>query len=205
MNYAPAPYYDPQAAYRYPAQSSSFDPSGHHPKVRIWFLVSALVSGGLYFLGLAGIGVAIAIDDHDLSPILGISGWGLLVLGGLLIYLKLGLGLYWVHQAWKWVPVDQRYDKSGKRWGPDSAFMLLIPYYNLYLMFVLNMGLCDAMERMRFAARTPTAGPRDTAMWACIAELIPLGNFFVAPFLWASYMRRVDVMHEEIASTVTPA
>ncbi|HSQ65862.1 MAG TPA: hypothetical protein VLM85_21720 [Polyangiaceae bacterium] len=197
MNYAQPPF-DPSAPFRNPAVATPIDPSGHHPKARAWFLVVAIVSGALYLIGACGVGAAMAIDDHDVSPILAVSGFGLLMLGALLIYVKLGLGLYWLHQAWKWLPMEQRFDKNGKRVGPDGVFMLLIPYYNLYWMFVINLALCDAMERVRFTARTTQTASRDTAMWACILELVPFANFFVAPFFWASYMRQVDAMHEEI-------
>ena len=72
-------------------------------------------------------------------------------------------------------------------------------------MFPINLGLCDAMERIRATyVREPRAEPppRDTAMWGAICEIIPFGNFFVAPFLWASYMRRIDLMHEEIITAL---
>jgi hypothetical protein len=201
MNY-PQPPFDPSAPFRNPAITNMVDPSGHHPKVRGWFLVVSIVSGALYFIGAGGFGAAMAIHDRDVSPIVAISGFGLLLIGAMLIYVKLGLGMYWLHQAWKWVPVEQRFDKNGKRIGPDGVFMLLIPYYNLYWMFVINLALCDAMERMRFSARTAQSVSRDTAMWACILELVPFANFFVAPFFWASYMRRVDAMHEEISAVM---
>ena len=205
MNYAQPPF-DPSAPFRNAAVTTPIDPSGHHPKVRVWFLVVAIVSGALYLIGAAGFGAAMAIDDRDVTPILAVSGFALLMLGALLIYVKLGLGLYWLHQAWKWVPMEQRFDKKGKRLAPDGVFMLLIPYYNLYWMFVINLSLCDAMERMRLTARTTQSVSRDTAMWACILELVPFANFFVAPFFWASYMRQVDAMHEEItAVTATRA
>lgn len=201
MNYEKPPF-DPSTPFRNAAVATAVDPSGHHPKVRGWFLIVALVSGALYLIGMSGFAAAVAIQDRDVSPILGISGFAMLMIGALLVYGKLALGMYWLHQAWKWLPIEQRYDKNGKRIGPDGVFMLLIPYYNLYWMFVINLALCDAMERVRFSARTPESAPRDTAMWACILELVPFANFFVSPFFWASYMRRIDLMHEQISAVM---
>ena len=69
-------------------------------------------------------------------------------------------------------------------------------------MFPINLGLCDAMERLRRRRTARRSPKRDMAMWAAIIELIPIGNFFVAPFLWASYMASIDVMHDEIAIAI---
>ncbi len=204
MNYA-QPAYDTSTPFRHPAVAIAFDPSGHRPKARPWYLVGAVVSSSLYFIGLVTMIGAIAIHDEDVSPIVGFAGWALLMLGALLLNAKFILGMYWLHGAWKWLPADQRFDKTGKRFTPDNVFMLLIPYYNLYYMFVYNFALCDAMQRMQAAARTNATVTRDMVMWACVCELIPFANFFVAPFLWAKYMRRIDTMHDEIARSAMMA
>lgn len=204
MNYAQAPY-DQAAPFRNPAVAIQFDPTGHHPKLRPWYLVGAIASASLYMIGLGAMIAAFAIHDEDVSPIVGIAGWAVLMLGALLLNAKLILAMFWLHGAWKWVPPDQRFDKTGKRFGPDGVFMLLIPYYNLYWMFVINFALCDAMQRMQATARTTETVTRDMVMWACVCEIIPFANFFVSPFLWAKYMRRIDTMHEEIARSAMMA
>ena len=195
----------PPNPYVMPAVVSAIDPTGHKPGLRIWVLLSALASGLLYTSGIGVMIAAFAVNDHDLSPILFVGGWVGLLVGALLIYVKLGVALYWLHRAWKWLPMDQRFTRDGKRISPGDVFMLLIPYYHFYWMFPVNMGLCDAMERLRayyVRAQRTEPPPRDTAMWAAICELIPFANFFVAPFLWTSYMRRVDLMHEEIENAM---
>jgi hypothetical protein len=147
----------------------------------------------------------VVINDPKSSPGILLGGWCALMIGAIFVYVKLGLALYWLHGAWKWVPMDQRVSPQGKRFTPGDVFMLLIPYFHLYWMFPINMALCDVMERVRAMwVREPSSdpSPRDTAMWAAICELIPFANFFIAPLLWASYMRRIDVMHEEIESVV---
>ncbi len=202
MQYAQPPY-NPQNPYAYayapqPLTVASIDTTGHHPQMRIWFLLTAMASGFLYFAGFATLIGGIILDDHDLTPILVIGGYAALLLGALLLYVKIGLALYWLHGAWKWVPRDQRFGKDGKRYDAGEVFMLLIPYYHWYWMFPINLGLCDAMERLRQQTSSGHVAKRDIAMWAAITELIPLGNFFVAPFLWASYMKSIDDMHDEI-------
>ena len=195
----------PPNPYVVPPMASYIDPTGHHPKVRIWFLITALISGTFYVSGIGLFVGAFAVHDHDLSPVLAVAGWAVILLGAMLIYVKLGLALYWLHGAWKWVPMDQRFTRDGKRIGPGEVFMLLIPYYHFYWMFPVNMGLCDTMERLRaHYLRGQPVPPtiRDKAMWAAICELIPFANFFLAPFMWSSYMKRIDEMHEEIAAAV---
>ena len=66
--------------------------------------------------GLVGIIAAGSSNDHDLSPDPGHRGLPHVLLGALLIYVKIGLALYWLNGAWKWVPMDHRFGKDGKRY-----------------------------------------------------------------------------------------
>jgi len=211
MQYAPPPYnpnpyglYNPYTTPAQPLTAASIDATGHRPQVRVFFLLTAVVSAVLYLAGFGLMfgGIFASSGSH---PEIGLifAGEGVMVLGALLIYVKLGLALYWLHGAWKWVPMDQRVGRDGKRYSPSDVFMLLIPYYNIYYQFPVNLALCDAMERLRQMTRTTEAPKRDVAMWAAICEIIPFANFFVAPFLWASYMRSVDVLHDEIATALS--
>jgi hypothetical protein len=203
MQYAQPPY-NPYAyaAQPQPLTLASIDATGHRANARLWFLITALASGALYFLGFVGFFTAMFSHDHDLMVTMGVASYAVILLGALLIYVKIGFAFYWLHGAWKWIPFDQRAGKDGKRYTPENVFMLLIPYYNLYYMFPINLGLCDAMERLRASVGTPTVAKRDMALFAAIAEIVPLANFFVAPFLWSSYMASIDTMHEEIATAL---
>ncbi len=203
MQFAPPPYaQSPYVAPGVPLSVASIDPTGHRPQLRIFFLLLAATSALFYLGGIVTVVGAIVIDSSHPEPVFIIAGYAAMLLGSLLIYVKLGLGLYWLHGAWKWVPMDQRVGRDGKRYTPGDVFMLLIPYYGLYWQFPINLGLCDAMERLRATTGATQTPKRDVAMWAAIRELIPFANFFVAPFLWASYMRSVDVMHDEIATAL---
>jgi hypothetical protein len=202
MQYAPPPYYNPYTVPAMPLTAASIDATGHRPQVRLYYLLAAAASALLY---LGGIGLFIGgmvVDLRHPNVALILAGEGVMVLGALLIYVKLGLALYWLHGAWKWLPMDQRWTRQGKRIAPGDVFMLLIPYYNFYWQFPVNLGLCEAMERLREVTRTTTVPNRDMAMWGAICEIIPFANFFVAPFLWASYMRSVDLLHDEIATAL---
>jgi len=206
MQYGTPPLY-PYNPYAYafhpqPLTLASLDATGHKPQARVFFVIAAIVSGFLYLCGIGALIAGIVVDDHDLTPALVIGGYVAMLVGAMLLYVKIGVALYWLHGAWKWVPMDQRFDKNGKRITPGEVFMLLIPYYHFYWMFPINLGLCDVMERLRQQTGTTRIAKRDTAMWAAICELIPFANFFVAPFLWLSYMRSIDAMHDDIAGAL---
>lgn len=184
----------------YGVDPSRVDASGHHPGTHLWVTLSgvALTIGYLGGMGLI-VGGAVA-QDPDVTPFLIIVGYLMILVGALFFYVKVGLAMYWLLGAWKWLPMDWRYDKVGKPFGPDKVWLLLIPYFHLYWMFPVNLALCDAMDRLR-QTRYPqgqTMAPRNLALWCCICELIPFANFFVAPFLWGSYMKQIDAMHEEM-------
>jgi len=189
-----------------PLLASGVDPTGHRPSARIWMLVSGVAITALYPLGFAMFVAAIALErasvghrPNDEVVVLAIGAYAVMLFASLFVYVRLGFAMFWLHQAWKWMPAHQRFDRFGRPRTSKETFYLLIPYFNFYWMFVYNFALCDALDRMRVQYRTTQPAPRDLAMWACIAELVPFANFG-APFLWASVMKRIDVMHAEMMS-----
>ncbi len=196
------PYYAAPAAM--PLGPASVDPTGHKPGLRTIFLALALASGAFYLGGIVMVVAVIVMADPHHPPEIGLilGAEGIMLLGALLLYVKIGVALFWLHGAWKWVPMEWRFGKDNKRYTPGEVFMLLIPYYHLYWMFPINLGLCDAMERLRAQTGATLTAKRDVAMWAAICEIIPFVNFFVAPFFWFSYMKSIDAMHEDIMSAL---
>lgn len=181
---------------------SKADPSGHKPALRTWFLICAIAPGACLALAILLILVGALAGDPDVLAVCAILAYLLELLAVPFLIGKLVIGLVWLHGAWRWMPPDQRYDRVGKPIGPDQVFYLLIPYFHFYWMFPINLQLCYAMDRLR-AQRFPqamTMSNPDIVLWAAICELIPVANFVVAPFLWASYMKRIDTMHEELQS-----
>lgn len=204
MGYAPPPAYaqHPQAGYGYPGvnpMASKADVSAHKPGLRMWFLICAGGTLACFVLGALSLMIGAISGDPDVFAIFGVIGY-LLMLASTPFYIaKLVIGMMWLHAAWRWVPPDMRYDNTGKPIRPDQVFYLLIPYFQYYWMFPINGSLCFAMDRMRaerFPQAMTTSNP-DTAMWAAICQFIPFG-VFVSPFLWASYMKRIDTMHGEL-------
>jgi hypothetical protein len=197
--------YNPYAAPAVmPLGPASVDSTGHRPGLRVIFLALALTSAFFYLGGIGLVIAAIATSSGHHPPELELilAGEGVMLLGALLLYVKIGVALYWLHGAWKWVPMEWRAGKDNKRYTPGDVFMLLIPYYHLYWMFPINLGLCDAMERLRQQTGATLGAKRDTAMWAAICEIIPFANFFVAPFFWFSHMKAIDAMHDDIMNAL---
>jgi len=107
--------------------------------------------------------------------------------------------LVWLYQAWSTVPQEMRYSDGGKWVTPGRAIgFLFIPFYNLYWVFVANVGLCEAVNRTLLARGGQPRAPRGLAIAACVAHLVPYCNLLVAPILWAIYMFQVDGARREM-------
>jgi hypothetical protein len=99
----------------------------------------------------------------------------------------------WLHRAWESVPAAMRYTNQGRWITPGKAIgYLFVPFYNLYWMFVVTQGLCDAVDRTLLERGAQPRAPRGLATAACATQLVPYCNLLVAPILWAIYMSRVD-------------
>jgi hypothetical protein len=106
------------------------------------------------------------------------------------------LGVVWIHKMWSWLPEqEQRARHWSKPFGAgQAACFLLIPYFQYFWMFVVNLGLADALDRMQLqvaptAHAAPVASARGMALAACICTLV---FWPAAVFLWPIYMRRVE-------------
>ncbi len=196
MGYAPAPGPWPQ-----PVLGSKADPTGHKPSLRLWFLVCAIAGYAAIFVGVGAFLLGFLSGDPDVIAAFAVIGYAIALIAVPFHIGSLVIGMLWLHAAWRWLPPDQRFTRDGKPLGADQVFYLLIPYFHYYWMFPINLELCHAMNRLR-DQRFPTALKRcnaDVAMWAAICQLIPIA-VFVAPFLWASYMKQVDAMHDELGA-----
>lgn len=126
---------------------------------------------------------------------------GMILVAVLMIYAQIGAGMWWVHRLWSWLPPEQRYTRHWKSWiSPGTAVgFLFIPYFHYYWMFVINCGICDALDRLRVAYPTKHAAPKGLAIAAGICQfVIPLP---VGSLLWLLFVRRVDAMTREMAAT----
>ena len=188
----------PHVAYRAPARGGAFPPIA-----ATWrrVLTAAVVLSGLGFLIAVGLWTAAIASSPDRPDETLIGAGGLVIIGTiLLMYFQAFAGMAWVHAAWKWLPGDQRYAKSWRSWiSPEqAALMLLIPYFQYYWMFVINLGLCDAFDRLRVRFPTREAAPKNLALVASIMQLIlPIP---VAGICWVIYSSKIEAMSREMSA-----
>ena len=194
----------PAAPYRAQVPGAAFAPI--RSTTRWIFAVIISLMGLGFFVTLVTWTVAIIGADHRPShepdsTLMGI-GIGSFVLIVLLLYGQVAAGLVWLYRAWSWLPWDQRYSRHWKSWIPPShaALMLLIPYFHYYWMFVVNCGLCDALDRMRVSYPTREAAPKNLAIMACICQLlipVPVGGI-----LWLVFMAKIERMTREMSAGI---
>jgi len=147
----------------------------------------ALLVQRLLFYFIKYQGPADLMTTRWLHPILDVGQVSGLV-GGIVV------GLVWLYRAWSKLPPEHRKSWNGRDVDPSSAAIrILFPVYNLYWIFVANVGLAMAIERHRQSIGRPLTKPlTNFAIACCIVQLIPLANLVVSPFLWAVLMARVD-------------
>lgn len=110
----------------------------------------------------------------------------------------------WVYKFWSWIPPEQRYTSLWKKYiSPGTAVgFLFIPYFNIYWMFVVYLGISDVLERMR--VQYPSSkGPAKTL--AILALVIPLIFFPLGPFLQYFFAKHVEGMANEMQARMPAA
>lgn len=192
----------PSQVYRAPTQAPTFSPL---PKWIVTALIVIVALEAVAIFGGAGLITAAIHTATRRGPNqeLFFSGMGVVVLGVLLMYVQVAIGLFWVYRTWSWLPPDQRWTSrwSGVISPQAAALFLLIPYFHYYWMFVINGGVCDAMDRLRVHYRTSEGAPKGLAIAACVTQLfIPIP---VAGILWILYARRIQRMTEEMSQAAT--
>ena len=201
MNHVPGP--PPNDPYRGRTGQVTF--GGLGPGAR-WAYVGLVALTCLGFFGAVGLLTAAAIGADGGAPDDTLLGAGMItfVITMLLFYALIFVGLYWLYKAWDWLPNEQRYTKNWRGWisPAQASLFLLIPYFHYYWMFVVNCGLCDALDRMRVTYPTREAAPKTLAIAACICQLVvPLP---VGAIMWLVFMSKIERMTREMASASLP-
>jgi hypothetical protein len=119
----------------------------------------------------------------------------------------------WVYLAWKGIPASHRGTMTPAR----AAFTFLIPVYNLYWAFAMNLALCDTLDGILVAAGSDKRAPRTlvivaTTTWLGLTALFSVLGFVhpanslvrlalahVIESLWIAYMFLCDRAREEVA------
>jgi hypothetical protein len=204
MNVPMAP--APNEPYRAKAAGAGF--SGMNKTTRMVFATIITFMMLLFGVSLVTWTAAIIAAEHNErgQPDETLMTVGMIALFALifLLYGQIAAGLVWVYKAWSWLPWDQRYTSQWRSWLTPSqvALMLLIPYFHYYWMFVANVGLCEALDRLRVSYPTSKPAPKGLAIAACVCQL--LIPFPVGSILWLVFMARVERMTAEMSATMAP-
>ena len=147
---------------------------------------------------LAGIALLITGSmmggDGDVFVIVGLALFGLWYMFLLAYSIA---NVIWLYKFWSWIPPEQRHTTMWKKYiSPGMAIgFMFIPYFNIYWMFVVYLGIADIMERLR--VQYPCSkGPAKTL--AILALVIPLVFFPAGPFLQYLFAKHVEEMAAEM-------
>jgi len=169
-------------------------------KAKLGLGISQLV---LMFLAIALIIIGAAMGDDTGGIIAGIGG-GFFMIWYMLIFAASIVSGVWIYKFWSWFPPEQRYTSMWKKYiSPGAAIgYMFIPYFNIYWMFVVYLGIAEIMERMR--VQYPSSkGPAKTA--AILAIVIPLVFFPAGPFLYYMFAKHVEEMAAEMQAQMMGA
>ncbi len=187
------PYAAPQAV---AAVSGPLVPAGSGMK---WLYVAGWA--GCWLFSIAGytlIGLTSSGPGDDPGGLIALP-----IIGAFFLVLVPIGALVWLYKAWASIPPDMRYTDSGKAMTPGSAIgFLFIPLFNLYWVFVANVGLCEAVNRTLVSRGGQPRAPKGLAIAACIAHLVPYCNLLVSPILWTIYMVMLDGARKDMVNRV---
>jgi amino acid transporter len=184
--------------YRAPAPGQGFAPLSSG--LRTAFLIIVVLAMLAFVSSIGCMSGAIIMNPDHPDDALMIAFLVCMVLAVFLLYAQIFVGLFWIYKVWSWLPEDQRWSKHWKgRIDPAmAAGMMLIPYFHYYWMFVIDCGICDAMDRLRTQFPTTRVAPKQLAIAACICQLvIPLP---VGSILWLMFMGRIEEMTRDMSA-----
>jgi len=155
---------------------------------------------------LIGIGLMIAggVRGDDTGGVLAVVGGGFFMIWYLLLFGYMIVNMIWLHQFWSWIPPEQRHTNMWKKYiSPGTAIgFMFIPYFNIYWMFVMYLGIADILERMR--VQYPSSkGPAKTL--AIMSIVVPMVFFPAGPFLQYMFAKHVEDMAREMQARMLGA
>ena len=103
----------------------------------------------------------------------------------------------WLYRMWAWFPPEQRHTKLWKKYiSPSMAVgLMFVPYFNIYWMFVIYLGIGDVFDRMRVVYPTREPFKKELAMATLI---VPMFFFPAGPFLHYFLDAHVEALAEEM-------
>ena len=192
------------APYRAQAPATGFSGIGKNTRWIFGIIVAFMMLAFGAAVGTWTVAVILAEHNERRQPDDTLMTVGILAFVAIvfLLYGQIAAGLVWLYKAWSWLPWDQRYTRHWRSWltPRQVALMMLIPYFHYYWMFVANIGLCDALDRLRVSYPTTKPAPKNLAIAACICQLVI--PFPVGSILWFVFMARIERMTAEMSATM---
>lgn len=173
------------------------------PTLRKVKLATGIGQSLALIVGLALL-IAGAVMSGDDGSALAVAGMGVLGFCYLLIFVYAIVSAIWLYQFWSWIPPEHRHTSMWKKYiSPGAAIgFMFIPYFNIYWMFVVYLGIADIMERLR--VQYPSSkGPVKTL--AILTLVIPMVFFPAGPFLQYVFAKHVEEMAKEMHARMTGA
>jgi hypothetical protein len=151
------------------------------------------ILGGMAFIF---IGAGVGGDDGNALAVVGLL---VISVAYLFIFAYAILNMLWLYKMWGWFPPEQRHTNLWKKYiSPGTALgFMFIPYFNIYWMFVIYLGMGDIFERMMVQYRTSKPSPKQLAIITLVVSLV---FFPAAPFMYFFFAKHVEAMAAEMAS-----
>lgn len=167
------------------------------PTLRKVKLATGIAQIVTLFAGVAMLVAGVAIGEADGGGVIAGGGMAFLGLFYVLLLVYGIVNIVWVYKFWSWVPPEQRYTSLWKKYiSPGAAVgFMFIPYFNIFWMFVIYLGLADIMERLR--VQYPCSkGPAKTL--AILTIVVPMVFFPAGPFLQYMFAKHLEEMAAEM-------
>jgi hypothetical protein len=158
-------------------------------------------------LGLGGVALlvsgAVVGPEEDAGSLLMALGGGLFAFWYLALMAYGIIGMVWTYKFWSWIPPEQRHTSMWKKYiSPGQALgFMFIPYFNIYWMFVVYLGIADILERMRVAYPTSRGPAKNLAL---LRLLVPFVFFPAGPFLDYFFDKHVEGMAADMQARMAP-
>lgn len=153
------------------------------------YLVTGLVmAGGLVVgVGLIIAGAAMG-NDGEVLAMIGMLFCGLAYMS---IFVYAIVNALWIYKMWSWVPPSERHTNMWRKYiSPGTALgFMFIPYFNVYWMFVVYLGLGDIFDRMSLSHPTGEPSPKGFAIATLVVSMI---FFPAAPFMHWAFAKKCE-------------
>lgn len=151
-------------------------------------------------LVLLVIGAVVGLDDGGQTYL--VIGGSLFALWNLLIIAYAVVTLVWAYKLWSWIPPEHRYTELWKKYiSPlQATLFMLIPFFGLFWIVVLNLGIADILDRMRVAYPTKKQSAKTIAL---INTIVGFVFFPAAPFTDWLFDKHVEELAAEMHVQMT--